>query len=261
MYRVLVVDDEPIERLLLSKTLEKLVGDSCQIFEAQNGREAVEIFEEEKIQIAILDVEMPGINGLEAARMMREINDECVIIFITAFDDFSYAKQAISVHAIDYILKPYESKEVVYAIEEGKRLIDKYFAAAVEVEQKQKGLVTEENVGDIRLSMARETIDAYIKAHYMEEISMHNLACVMNYSDAHFCKLFKQCFKVNFTTYLTEYRINIAKGMLEDPRLNIKDIGVAAGYIDSNYFARVFKRVVGCTPTEYRANVLVNRKN
>ena len=120
MYRVLVVDDEPIERLMLSKTLEKLVGDSCQIFEAQNGREAVEIFEEEKIQIAILDVEMPGINGLEAARMMREINDECVIIFITAFDDFLYAKQAISVHAIDYILKPYESKEVVYAIEEGK---------------------------------------------------------------------------------------------------------------------------------------------
>ena len=83
----------------------------------------------------------------------------------------------------------------------------------------------------------------------------------MNYSDAHFCKLFKQCFKVNFTAYLTEYRINIAKGMLEDPRLNIKDIGVAAGYIDSNYFARVFKRVVGCTPTEYRANVLANRKN
>lgn len=261
MYRVLVVDDEPIERMMLSKTLEKLVGDSCQIFEAQNGREAVEIFEEEKIQIAILDIEMPGINGLEAARMMREINEECVIIFITAFDNFSYAKQAISVRAIDYILKPYENKEIIYAIEEGKRLIDRYFSGTSENEQSEDSLSLEENIGDIRLSLARETIDNYIKAHYMEDISMHNLAYVMNYSDAHFCKLFKQCFKVNFTSYLTEYRINIAKGMLEDPRLNIKDIGVAAGYTDSNYFARVFKRVVGCTPTEYRANVLANRKN
>ena len=261
MYRVLVVDDEPIERMMLCKTLEKLVGDSCQIFEAKNGREAVEVFDQEDIQIAILDIEMPGINGLEAARMMRERKEECVIIFITAFDDFSYAKQAVTVKAIDYILKPYESKEIVYAVEEGKRLIDKYFSGAVEKEQSKENANVEENIGDIRLSLARETINNYIKAHYMEDISMHNLACVMSYSDAHFCKLFKQCFKVNFTSYLTEYRINIAKAMLEDPRLNIKDIGVASGYTDSNYFARVFKRMVGCTPTEYRANVLVNRKN
>lgn len=49
--------------------------------------------------------------------------------------------------------------------------------------------------------------------------------------------------------------------MLEDPRLNIKDIGTASGYIDSNYFARVFKRIARCTPTEYRANILASRKN
>ena len=53
---------------------------------------------------------------------------------------------------------------------------------------------------------------------------------------------------------------HVAKKMLEDPRLNIKDIGSASGYTDSNYFARVFKRMAGCTPTEYRANMLVNRK-
>ncbi len=259
MYRVLVVDDEPIERMMLVKTLNKLVGDTCQIFEAKNGREAIEIFDQKKIQIAILDIEMPGVNGLEAAKIMREKREDCVIIFITAFDEFSYAKQAISVKAIDYILKPYESKEIVYALEEGKRLIDKYFSDTfVEESPAEDNKSIEENIGDIRLSLARETIENYIKSHYMDDISMHNLAHVMNYSDAHFCKLFKQCFKVNFTAYLTEYRIGIAKKMLEDPRLNIKDIGSASGYTDSNYFARVFKRMVGCTPTEYRANILAN---
>jgi len=262
MYRVLVADDEPIERMMLVKTLQKLVGDTCQIYEAKNGREALEVFEKDKIQIALLDIEMPGINGLEAAKIMREKREDVVFIFVTAFDNFSYAKQAISVRAIDYILKPYESKELVYAIEEGKRLIDKYFSNPKEVESvEEDSLFTEENIGDIRLSLARETIENYIKSHYMDDISMHNLAHVMNYSDAHFCKLFKQCFKVNFTAYLTEYRIGIAKKMLEDPRLNIKDIGNASGYTDSNYFARVFKRIAGCTPTEYRANILANRKS
>ena len=261
MYRVLVADDEPIERMMLTKTLHKLVGDTCQIYEARNGREALEVFEKEKIQIALLDIEMPGISGLEAARIMREKREDIVIIFVTAFDNFLYAKEAISVRAIDYILKPYENKELVYAIEEGKRLIDKYFSAPKEEPIEEDSFVEEDNIGDIRLSLARETIENYIKAHYMDDISMHNLARVMNYSDAHFCKLFKQCFKVNFTAYLTEYRIGVAKKMLEDPRMNIKDIGNASGYTDSNYFARVFKRIAGCTPTEYRANILANRKS
>ena len=261
MYRVLVADDEPIERMMLTKTLHKLVGDTCQIYEARNGRDALEVFEKEKIQIALLDIEMPGISGLEAARTMREKREDIVIIFVTAFDNFLYAKEAISVRAIDYILKPYENKELVYAIEEGKRLIDKYFSAPKEEAIEEDFFMEEDNIGDIRLSLARETIENYIKAHYMDDISMHNLARVMNYSDAHFCKLFKQCFKINFTAYLTEYRIGIAKKMLEDPRMNIKDIGNASGYTDSNYFARVFKRIAGCTPTEYRANILANRKS
>ena len=74
----------------------------------------------------------------------------------------------------------------------------------------------------------------------------------MNYSETYFCKLFKQCFKVNFTAYLAEYRMNEAKKMLANPRINIKDVGRSCGYVDSNYFTRVFKRVTGYTPTEYR---------
>ena len=77
----------------------------------------------------------------------------------------------------------------------------------------------------------------------------------MNYSEAYFCKLFKQCFNKNFTAYLTEYRVKEAKKMLEQPTINVKDVGKAVGYTDSNYFTRVFKRVTGQTPTEYRLSV------
>ena len=89
MLRLLIADDEMIERQVLYKTLQKNLGDRCRIFQAANGREALKIYEEEKIQIAILDIEMPGINGIEAAQQIRQADKDCCIIFLTAFDEFS----------------------------------------------------------------------------------------------------------------------------------------------------------------------------
>ena len=63
----------------------------------------------------------------------------------------------------------------------------------------------------------------------MYDISMQDLARHMNYSEAYFCKLFKQCFNKNFTSYLTQYRIKEAKKMLSQPTVNVKEIGRAVG--------------------------------
>ena len=93
MYRLLIADDEAIERLVLYKTLSRNLEGQCEIFQAENGREALQIYQEKKIQIAILDVEMPGINGIEAAEKIRETDRDCCIIFLTAFDEFNYAKK------------------------------------------------------------------------------------------------------------------------------------------------------------------------
>jgi AraC-like DNA-binding protein len=110
----------------------------------------------------------------------------------------------------------------------------------------------EEDNENIRISLIREDIRTYIGTNYQNDISMQSAAQFMGYSEAYFCKLFKQCFRVNFSAYLNEYRIDKAKVMMADPRINIKDIGIACGYSDSNYFARVFKRITGQTPSDYR---------
>ena len=81
---------------------------------------------------------------------------------------------------------------------------------------------------------------------------MQDAAAALRYSDAYFCKLFKQCFKVNFSAYLNEYRVQKARQMILDPRLSLKEVGVLCGYRDANYFTRVFKRLTGKTPSEYR---------
>ena len=253
-YKVLVAEDELIERMVLCKTLRKHLGELCEIFESKNGREALEVFDREQPQIAILDIEMPGINGLEVARKIRESGKDCASLFLTGFDKFSYAKQAISVRALEYLLKPYNEQELIYAVEEAMQYASRFAKQASRNEQtaEEHPQGREEGNESLRLSLIREDIRTYIGKNFQNDISMQSAAQFMGYSEAYFCKLFKQCFRVNFSAYLNEYRIDKAKVLMADPRISIKDIGSACGYSDSNYFARVFKRITGQTPSDYR---------
>ena len=70
MYRVLVADDEPIERMIVGRTIKKYFSGQLEVVEAVNGREAAKFFTEKDCKIALLDIEMPGVNGLEAAEQI-----------------------------------------------------------------------------------------------------------------------------------------------------------------------------------------------
>jgi YesN/AraC family two-component response regulator len=100
--------------------------------------------------------------------------------------------------------------------------------------------------------MIRQNIERYLREHYAEDLSMQMVAKAMNYSDAYFCKLFKQCFHANFSTWLNEFRVQQAKALLSDTQMSIQEVSRACGYADANYFARIFRRVTGKTPTQYR---------
>ena len=193
MYQILVAEDESLERKVLCKTLKKHFGDLCQIHEAKNGREAVEGFLIHRPQVAILDIEMPGVTGLEAARQIRESGHPCMILFLTAFDKFSYAREAITLRALDYLLKPCQEQELILTVEEALHLYDRLGANPEAV---LRGDITdgagEEELADRRMGQIRENIERYIREHYSTEISMQSVARAMNYSDAYFCKLFRQ---------------------------------------------------------------------
>ena len=246
MYRILVADDEPIERQVINKKIKAFFPEQVEVFMAENGIEAVEKYSENSCQIAILDIEMPGMNGLEAAEKIRCIDRNSSIIFLTAFDEFSYAKKAIEVRALDYLLKPGSDEELINVLEEAFRISEKTVSMTQDTytngQQQPNTLIKE--------------ITGYIEQHYMDDVALQDIAGYLGYSDVYFCKLFKQNFGKNFITYLNEYRMVKAKELLSDPQINIKDVGQKAGYRDANYFTRVFKRMVGETPSEYRSGVL-----
>ena len=276
MYRVLLADDEQIERMALAKRLKRHFGGSLDISEAVNGAEALETFKREKSQIVVMDISMPEMNGVEAAERIRSLDEDCIIIFLTAYDEFSYAKRAIVIRALDYLLKPCEEDELVAVMEEAMRLTDKRLNVSgvpspgvpspgvpspgvpspdipsPDIRREEHAEAMPRDDGDGRLAQVAETIREYIRNNYMKEISMQDAARMMNYSDAYFCKLFKQCFDQNFTSYLTGFRVNEAKKLLKDRSISVKDVSMQVGYYDSNYFAKVFKRMTGMIPSEYR---------
>ena len=259
MYRILVADDEPIERQVINKKIKAFFPNQVEVFVAENGIEAVKKYTENMCNIAVLDIEMPGMNGLEAATQIRNLDKDCSIIFLTAFDEFSYAKRAIEVRALDYLLKPGSDEELINILEEAFRICDSNSKAPI-ADLSQKNSVSEPSLDysedDIHSNTLIRDITGYIESHYMEDIALQDIAGYLNYSDVYFCKLFKQNFGKNFITYLNEFRMARAKELLADPGINIKDVGYKAGFRDPNYFTRIFKRMVGMTPSEYRSGAL-----
>ena len=261
-YKVLLADDEQIERMALAKRLHKHFGDSLVIWQAADGNEAVRLCFKERCQIVIMDISMPELNGVEAAEQIRRLDEDCEIIFLTAYDEFSYAKRAIAIHALDYLLKPCEEEELTAVMEEAvgriqkreqfeKLHMEQEMPEETGAEMPEPDLEEEPDEPD-RLGQAAEKIRRYIRKNYMKDISMQDAARMMNYSDAYFCKLFKQCFDQNFTAYLARFRINEARRLLQDKNASVREVSMLVGYYDANYFAKVFKRIAGMKPSEYR---------
>nr|WP_306792942.1 AraC family transcriptional regulator [Neobacillus paridis] len=92
----------------------------------------------------------------------------------------------------------------------------------------------------------------YIEQNFKEAITLEKTAEYVNLTPFYFSKIFKERMGVTFIDYLTELRINYAKEEMKSPEKSLKEICFDAGYKDPNYFCRVFKKITGDTPTEYR---------
>ena len=203
---LLIADDENLELKVLEKTVKKHFVDELEIFASSNGRKASQICDEVKPDIALLDIEMPGMNGIELAKYIKEKYANCIIIFITAYDRFDYAIEAMHIKAFDYLLKPWKEE----------RLCELINTAIENVRSMQKT--------DSIVHSQKDIIKDYIDRNYKKDISAKDVAGILGYSDVYFSKVFKQLFDDNFINYLTKIRIDRAKVLLKDVSFNIKEV-------------------------------------
>ena len=108
----LVADDEPLLRERLVAHLDRLWPELTVVAQAKSGREAVEFFDERPCDIVFLDIHMPGLNGLEAA---RAIGNRALIVFVTAFEQ--YALAAFEQGAVDYLVKPFDEERLADTVQ------------------------------------------------------------------------------------------------------------------------------------------------
>jgi AraC-like DNA-binding protein len=100
----------------------------------------------------------------------------------------------------------------------------------------------------------------YIRAHFTEDLSLPQVAQLANTSPFHFCKTFKRATGLTFTKFLSHVRIESSKNLLINPQLRVSEVAFEVGFQSLTHFNRVFHKLLGQSPTEYRLNVQGNKK-
>ena len=261
MIRLLIADDEKLEREALAELVQRRFEREVALEVAENGRKAADTAVLWGADLILMDIEMPGMSGLDAARAVLAQRPSCRVIFVTAYSLFQYAHEAVHLGACDYLLKPVDPDELEASVRRAMRQIEterklEELAAArpqpeqTETEEEAEDAPEESENSQTALVMAH--VRRYLEDNYMFDLSLDSVGEILHISPAYLSAQFKKYQKMNFLDCLTELRINAAKELLTDPFRSSAEVASMVGYEDASYFARAFKKRTGMTPTQYR---------
>lgn len=246
MIKVLIVEDENLIRKKLLHFIDYDALGMVVVADGSNGVEGVDLIKKYQPDIVIADINMPEKDGLD---MIKETLDyDYIAIIISGYDYFSYAQRALKYGVTDYLLKPISLDDLKEALINAREII-----------YKKRNVISQktdlENAVDISLnplikdSTVLEMID-YIKNNYEEKISISDLSKDLAYSESMLNRKFKKEVHITFNEYLNRYRINKAIDLLKNSDYNITEIAYMCGYSSAKYFARVFKKYLGMSPSD-----------
>lgn len=238
--KLLIADDEDAIRRGTAKYIRLHSDRFDKIYEAENGQEAIDCILKYQPDILLLDVQMPLKNGIDVMREADKAGLHPVIIILSGFDEFKYAQQAIKYGAKEYLLKPTRAADILACLD---RLADEHIGK----EPCQAESDSEEQTNYL-IKEARE----YITEHYFEDLKLGSVAEQIGISGGYLSTLFMQQLGIGFVEYLHEIRIDRACSYLEQNYLKTYEIAYKVGFRDEKYFSRVFKKIKGMSPKEYR---------
>ena len=254
MLRILIAEDEPLEQQSLKDILEWNFSCGVDIKTASNGVDAISTATIWHADLVLMDIEMPGCNGIVAANKIAKVNPLTKFIIITAYERFEYAHEAVRLHAVDYLLKPVEDAVLVSTIQRLIQERDEENALQQRVLEVQAP--SQELTSQTRSELLIKNVEDYIRKNYRYDISQEIICDILNMSTGHFSKLFRQYYGVKFIDFLTNIRVEAAKELLLDPTKRTKEIGEMVGYPSSSYFSKIFRQKTGMTPSEYRTKYI-----
>lgn len=270
--KLLVVDDNKyvVEGIRRQLNWTELGIDS--VYGCYNVPQAIEILKEHVIDLLITDIEMPGQDGFELLKWIREQGMVVDTVLLTSYADFSYARAAVSFQCFEYLLKPVETavlREVMVRLTERRhqrereRQLMEYGNHWIlrrngeEAEEEEKAVqekavqekAVQENAGRERQLI--QEIQAYVRNH-LDEVSRGQLAEAFYLSPNYLSKLFRKETGESLSEFIQQERMRKAKRLLKQGRMSISQIAAETGYPSFAHFSKQFRKFVGMSPNEYR---------
>jgi two-component system response regulator YesN len=255
MYKVLIVEDEEMIRKGLHYTYDWLARDCIVVGEAKNGKEGLEKIEELKPDIALIDINMPIMNGITMLEKSIEKYLYSAII-ISGYDEFDYAKSAIKLGVSEYLLKPIDEKQLFEAVDRAKKQIK----IKKQYEIVKNKLEDIENVEVLRWDFVNDDFKGskhvmdmikYAEKNYKKKISLKDMVELTGMSDTYLNQKFKEETSYTFNDFLNRYRIQKSINMLKTGEEKIYNIASDVGFSNYRYFIAVFKKYTNLTPSEF----------
>ncbi|MCF1502323.1 response regulator [Afifella sp. H1R] len=251
---LLVADDTPIIRSTVSRVVAAEALDFANVWEAKNGSEAVELARRERPELILIDIKMPGVDGLEAAAIIKAELPRTRLIFLTAYDEFAYVQRALKIGALDYLLKPIRPAKL------GELLRKLHGEICTELSASSSAADAEiaRDVTSAATPCAPERDPvkraiAFISENYADEnMSLSAVANVAHLSPSHLAHRFRECVGISYKQFLTEKRIEAAKDLLLTTDTTNEAVAEQVGYANVTNFYRLFQRETGMTPAQFR---------
>jgi DNA-binding response OmpR family regulator len=230
---ILIVDDEPGFLEMYAEIIQSQSA-GYRVLKARDGRAALEILSQTPVDLVLLDLMMPEIDGFGVLARMREReptrNTAVVVLTSKTLTEDDMARLSNGVATV--------MSKGLYGVEEMLSHIE-------------TALARDKKLGTDSQRLVRKAM-AYIHEHYMEEVTRENLARHVNSSDGHLARCFRQETGISPMAYLNRYRVNQSRSILTNTDQSITAVAMAVGFSDNNYFSRVFRQEVGCSPMVYR---------
>lgn len=243
--KAIIVDDEKHVRegLLLLADWSRFGID--MIMEAVDGNEAIKLIKEHRPEIIFTDMSMPKRDGISLLKWIHSSDLSSKTIVVSGYDDFDYMRNAICYKSFDYILKPIDPDILNNTLE---KAVNEWKL------QSSPGGNQQEQIREMNVI---QQIEQFLLENYSKEINLQEIADRFYLSREYISRRFKQEFQSTITDFITNARMNKAKELLHNPKLKIYEIAFQVGYQDEKYFSKVFKKVEGISPNEFRSvNVL-----
>lgn len=252
-YKVILADDEPIMRKALQTLIdwEKL---DCEIVcVAENGYEVLEFLKENRADIMITDIKMPGADGIEILKYIWENKLHTKAILLTAYADFSYAQSAITYNVMEYVIKTGTFEHLVKAVEKCKKILKEKDFPALDVNKKseESEFPVKIDTIDAKRKIVQESL-AYIDEHYQEMISVTDISKALGTSNSYLSRIFKESMGQTIIHTINCKKIETAKMYLKKTDYKVYEVADMLGFENVTYFSKFFKKHTGMSPKEYK---------